>query len=56
MDYSKYKTDQERVAVAHKVPPQHYITLMDWADETKDPDCKAVLKHYAWRAFHVETE
>lgn len=56
MDYSKYKTDQERVAVAHKVPPQHYITLMDWADEAKDPDCKTVLKHYAWRAFHVETE
>ena len=56
MDYSKYKTDQERVNVAHLVPPQHYITLLDWADEATDPECKAVLKHYAWRAFHVETE
>lgn len=56
MDYSKYKTDQERVAVAHRVPPQDYITLIDWADEATDQECKIILNHYAFRAFHIETE
>ena len=53
--YSQYKTDEERAEVAHLVPEQHYIVLMDWADEATDPECKAVLQHYAFRAFHIET-
>ena len=56
MDYSKYKTDRERAEVAHLVPPQDYITLMDWADEATDPEAKHELQHWAWRAFHIETE
>lgn len=49
------KTDKERAEVAHLVPPQDYITLMDWEEEATDPECKAVLQHYAFRAFHIET-
>lgn len=56
MDYSKYKTDKERADVAHLVPPQYYITLLDWASEATDPVCKHELEHYAWRAFHIETD
>ena len=56
MDYTKYKTDRERAEVAHLVPEQHYIVLMDWADEATDPEAKHELQHWAWRAFHIETE
>ena len=55
MDYKKYKTDQERADIAPYVPPQFYITLMNWAEEAKDPECKKKLEHYAWRAFHIDT-
>lgn len=55
MDYNEYKTDKERAEVAPLVPPHDYITLMDWEEEGTDPECKAVLKHYAFRAFHIET-
>lgn len=55
MDYNDYKTDKERAEVAPLVPPQDYITLMDWEEEATDPECKAVLQHYAFRAYHIET-
>jgi hypothetical protein len=55
MNYNDYKTDKERAAVAHLVPPQDYITLMDWAEEATDKDSKDVLEHYAFRAYHIET-
>ena len=56
MDYRKFKTDKERAVIAPYVPTQKYIMLMDWAAEAKDPGCKQILEHCAWRAFHIETE
>ena len=55
MNYDNYKTDQARARVAAKVPTQHYSILMDWEEQATDPECKSVLAHYAWRAFHIDT-
>ena len=55
-DYSNYKTDEQRIAIASKrngSAPDWY-TVDEWAEQAKTSRAKEILRNIAIRLFHLE--
>lgn len=55
-DYSNYKTDEQRIAIAKKrngTAPDWY-TIDEWAEQAKTSRAREILRDIAIRLFHLE--
>lgn len=52
--YQQYKTDSERLAVAHSVPCIDWDVVMDWSLEAQTEQAKSSLKKVAVSLYHRE--